>query len=132
MPVTSWTWRCREHLERRLGNDGAVIDRLLFVVAAQERRFPKGLDPFKMIARLAEECGELAGEVQHWEDEGLKRSKLGDPDAAKTAKEVMDVLTAALTIAKYYGLLEAVQARIELSIERAVEDGLLTANEVSR
>lgn len=105
------------------------MERLLLIVEAQKRRFPEGLDPFKMTTRLLEECGELAGEVQIWEDEGLKRSKHGEPDRQRTAKEIMDVLTAALTIADHYGLVGEVAKRVELSIALATSDGLLDASD---
>lgn len=101
------------------------------MVVALERRFPKGSDPFKMVARLAEECGELAAEVQLWEDEGVKRQRFGEPDPAKTAKEVMDVLTATLAIARHYDLLDHVSARLESSIERAAEEGLIMPEELT-
>jgi NTP pyrophosphatase (non-canonical NTP hydrolase) len=107
-----------------------VLDRLLLVVIAQERRFPGGVDPFKMVCRLAEECGELAAEVQHWEGEGIKRDKHGDPDPERTAKEVMDVLTAALSIARHYELMERLVERTEVSIARSIDEGLLTDEEV--
>ena len=108
------------------------MDRLLLIVEAQKRRFPDGLDPFKMVTRLVEECGELATEVQIWEDEGVKRSKHGDPDASRTAKEVVDVLTAALTIADHYGLLDDVSRRVETSIGRAAAEGLLAPEDITQ
>lgn len=107
------------------------MKRLLLIVEAQKRRFPDGLAPFKMTTRLLEECGELATEVQVWEDEGLKRSKHGEPDRERTAKEIVDVLTATLTIADHYGLLDDIFARIERSIERAAADGHLTPEEAA-
>ena len=113
------------------GNDGGVIDRLLLMVLAMERRFPKGSDPFKMVARLAEECGELAAEVQLWEDEGVKRQRFGEPDPAKTAKEVIDVLTATLAIARHYDLLDHLSVRVESSIARALKEGLITQDDLT-
>jgi NTP pyrophosphatase (non-canonical NTP hydrolase) len=101
------------------------------MVTALERRFPKGRDPFKMVARLAEECGELAAEVQQWEDEGVKRERFGEPDPAKTAKEIMDVLTAVLAIARHYDLLDALELRLQASIDRAAAEGLITDEEVA-
>ena len=44
------------------------------------KRFPEGVDPFKMIARLLEECGEIAKEVNHFEGTGVKIEKYGIPD----------------------------------------------------
>ncbi|VAW43291.1 hypothetical protein MNBD_CHLOROFLEXI01-1928, partial [hydrothermal vent metagenome] len=67
-------------------------------------RFPDGNDPFQMITRLAEECGELAAKVNHFEGSGIKRLKLGELDTMKLAKEVKDVLRCGLTLAIHYGI----------------------------
>ncbi len=67
------------------------------------KAFPEGNDPFQIITRLAEECGELAKEVNHWENTGIKRQKYGEPSKASLAKEVKNVITCALQIAAYYG-----------------------------
>lgn len=108
-----------------------MFDRVLLVVLAQRRQFPGGGEPFKMVTRLAEECGEVAAEVQRWEGEGLKQAKGGPPDRSSLAKELMDVLSCALTIADHYELIDDLQARIELSISRAAKDGWLTPEEAS-
>ena len=107
------------------------MDKLLLIVEAQKRRFPDGRDPFKMLARLQEECGELATEVQIWEDEGLKRTKHGEPDRDRTAAEIVNVLTATLTIADHYGLLDAVAERAERAIAVALADGHLRPEETT-
>ena len=97
----------------------------MLIVEAQKRRFPEGLEPFKMLARLLEESGELATEVQIWENEGLKRAKHGEPDRDRTAAEIVNVLTATLTIADHYDLLDAVSARVEIAISAAKANGHL-------
>ena len=107
-----------------------MLDDLWLSTLALKRRFRQGHDPFKMVARLAEECGELAAEVQHWESEGLKRERLGKPDPTHTAKEVMDVLRAALAIADYYGLHEQLERTIRESIEYALHEGSLTRDDI--
>ena len=108
-----------------------MLERLSLVVLGQRRQFPGGSEPFKMVTRLAEECGEVAAEVQRWEGEGLKRAKHGPADRSSMAKELMDLLTCALTIVEHYGLGDDLRARIELSISRATEDGWLTPDEAS-
>jgi formate hydrogenlyase subunit 6/NADH:ubiquinone oxidoreductase subunit I len=42
------------------------------------------------MARLLEERGELAEQVNHFEGTGVKRDKHGRPDKAKLAKEVQE------------------------------------------
>jgi NTP pyrophosphatase (non-canonical NTP hydrolase) len=108
-----------------------VLDNLWVTNLALRRRFPKGLEPFKMISRLAEECGELSAEVQLWEDEGVKRAKHGPPDPKRLAKEVMDVMRAALAVAEHYGVEAELDAAIRSSIEGAVRSGLLTPEEAN-
>jgi NTP pyrophosphatase (non-canonical NTP hydrolase) len=108
-----------------------MLDDLWLSNRALDRRFPDGIEPFKMVARLVEECGELSAEVQLWEDAGLKRAKHGPPDPKKTAKEVMDVLRAALRIASYYQLHDLVEATVRDSVAFAVTERLLTAEEVA-
>lgn len=108
-----------------------MLDRLFLTVLALQRRFPDGTNPYIVITRLAEECGELATEVQHREGLGLKRVKHGEPDPAKTAKEVRDVLQCALEIALHYDLVEDLRASIEDGISRAHREGLLSDEEVA-
>lgn len=98
------------------GSRAELLDGLLVIVEAQKRRFPRGLDPFKMLSRLLEECGELATEVQVWEDEGLKRAKHGVPDRDRLAGEIVNVLTATLTVADHYDVMLDVAQRVERSV----------------
>ncbi|HEX3915720.1 MAG TPA: hypothetical protein VHW60_00160 [Caulobacteraceae bacterium] len=98
---------------------------------ALRRRFPEGVEAFKIIARLAEECGELSAEVQLWEGMGVKREKHGPPDPAHLAKEVMDVLRAALAVAEFYGIEDELAAALDRSLQGAVGSGLLTTAEAA-
>ncbi|MBE2201622.1 MAG: MazG-like family protein [Anaerolinea sp.] len=79
-----------------------MIDQIRQINQGLDKRFPEGRDPFQIMTRLAEECGELAAQVNHFENSGVKRLKHGEPDKTKLAKEVMDVLRCALQIADYY------------------------------
>jgi NTP pyrophosphatase (non-canonical NTP hydrolase) len=106
-----------------------MLDKLWTCNLALRRRFPEGVEPFKIIARLAEECGELSAEVQRWEGMGVKREKHGPPDREDLAKEVMDVLRAGLAVAEYYGVEAELEAVLDRSIAGAVSGGLLTPAE---
>jgi NTP pyrophosphatase (non-canonical NTP hydrolase) len=66
------------------------IDKLVAISAGYMRLFPEGNDPFQILARLLEECGELAQQVHHFEDCGVKRAKYGEPDREHLAKEVRE------------------------------------------
>ena len=84
-------------------------EELTEIVKYLDERFPNGNEIFQRVSRLAEETGELAQMVNHMEGMGIKHEKHGTPDKEKLAKEVQDVIRAALGIAKHYeieGLLE--------------------------
>ncbi len=57
-----------------------MIDKLYKIAEALNARFPDGSDPFMIVTRLAEECGEVAAEVNHFERKGVKVERLGQPD----------------------------------------------------
>lgn len=102
-----------------------TFDQLRLINHALDRRFPNGRNPFQMVTRLAEECGELAREVNHFEGSGVKAEKHGEPDKQALAKEVRDVLLCALQIAAYYGAEGELDQVIETSIQRARAEGLI-------
>lgn len=89
------------------------------------KKFPNGNEPFQMVTRLAEEVGELAAEVNHFEGSGVKREKHGEPDKAKLAGEVKNVLTSALQIAEHYGAEKELQDSIATSLAKLRSQGLI-------
>ncbi|NMA37434.1 MAG: hypothetical protein GX942_03910 [Papillibacter sp.] len=50
------------------------------------------------MTRILEECGEVAKEVNNWEDSGVKRLKHGEPGREKLAHEIRQSLTALLSL----------------------------------
>lgn len=86
-------------------------------------RFPDGNDPFKIMTRLLEECGELAQEVNHFEGTGIKMEKMGVPNRDHLAKEVRQVIGAALQVAIYYGIEAELEASLELAYQRLKAEG---------
>jgi NTP pyrophosphatase (non-canonical NTP hydrolase) len=90
-----------------------MLEKLPDVTRGLPNQFPDGEDPFQMMTRLLEQCGELAEQVNHFEGTGLKREKHGVPDRTKLANEIHQVMRAALTVAQYYG--------VELELEESIE-----------
>ncbi len=97
----------------------------LDVAKGLNKRFPDGNQPFQIITRLAEECGELAREVNVWEGTGIKRQKHGAPSKEKLAGEVKNVLTCALQVALYYEVEEELSESIRTSYLRLQSEGHL-------
>lgn len=89
------------------------------------RRFPRGNEPFQMATRLLEECGEVAKEINHWEDSGIKRQKYGEPSKTALANEIRQSLVALMQIAVYYHVEDELHAQIEQSLARLRQEGLL-------
>lgn len=102
-----------------------LMERLMVVSVGLARRFPNHNDPFQIMTRLLEECGELAEQVNHFEGTGVKREKYGEPDKVKLAKEIQDVLRCALQVAQYYGIEKELQASIEQSYQRLKAEGFI-------
>jgi NTP pyrophosphatase (non-canonical NTP hydrolase) len=86
-------------------------------------RFPDGHDPFQIMTRLLEECGELAQQVNHFQSSGVKRERHGEPNREALAKEVRQALIGVLQIAIYYGIEDEVEASLEGSYQRLVQEG---------
>ena len=72
-----------------------------------------------------EESGELADQVHLRESIGRKRDIHGSPDDDKLAKEIQDIMTAVLDIARHYGVQKQLEARIDAAYQRAVSEGLI-------
>ena len=101
------------------------FEQLLAVARGFGLRFPDSEDPFQMMTRLFEECGELAQQVNHFEGSGVKREKHGEPDRANLAKEIRDVLTCVARVIDHYHVEEEVAASIEWVYQRLKNEGFI-------
>ncbi|HEX3049339.1 MAG TPA: hypothetical protein VHP83_01700 [Aggregatilineaceae bacterium] len=101
------------------------FEQLKRITAGLNKRFPDGNDPFQIMTRLLEECGELAREVNHFAGSGVKCEKYGEPDRAHLAKEIRQVLTCALQVAAYYGVEAELQDAIESAYQQVKAEGLI-------
>lgn len=88
-------------------------------------RFPGGDEPFRIVTRLCEEAGELASAVNHFEETGVKTSKHGSPNPQVLAKEIQDVLRAAL--ARHYGVEDRLCVSIDESYRKILEEGYIAS-----
>jgi len=101
------------------------MDRLYKMVEGLFKRFPKGVEPFQMVTRLLEECGEVASEVNHFEDSGVKRLKHGEPSKEALAGEIKQAMVALMQIAVYYSVQEELDKSIDASLRRLKEENLI-------
>jgi NTP pyrophosphatase (non-canonical NTP hydrolase) len=70
-------------------------------------------DPFQIVTRLAEETGEIAEQINHFEGIGVKKDKHGEPDKYDLASEVRDVIIVALQVAMRYGVEDELKKSID-------------------
>ena len=98
------------------------LERIWMINERLRQRFPDGNNPFQITTRLLEECGELAEQVNHFENVGIKRQEHGEPDKAKMAKEVQDVIRCVLQIAHYYGIGNELEQSIDDSYRKVVAE----------
>ncbi len=102
------------------------VERIYQINQGLRNAFPNSSNPFEIITRLAEECGELAAEVNHFEGSGVKQKKHGQPNKAKLAKEVQDVIRCALQIATYYKIENQLNQSIETSYQKLKNEGYIS------
>jgi len=74
------------------------------LVKKMAEKFPEEEDALDMLARLTEECGEVASEIRKMEKKGSKVYFSISTDKEKLADELVDVLNVIASIANFYGL----------------------------
>jgi caffeoyl-CoA O-methyltransferase len=104
---------------------GKPVDKLAAITGGYARRFPDGDEPFQIMTRLLEECGELAQQVNHFEGSRVKREKHGEPDRAALANEIKQTVVCALRVARYYGVEKELEDSIAWSYRRLKEEGYI-------
>lgn len=101
------------------------MERFYKMAEAANKRFPKGVEPYQMATRLLEECGEVAAEINLWEDSGLKRQKHGEPKKENLANELRQAMVELFQIARYYNVEKELEEAIRKSLQRSREEGLI-------
>jgi len=102
-----------------------LIDKIKAVNQGFARKFPQGNTPFQIMTRVLEEGGELAQQVNLFEDNGVKRQKHGPPDRAKLAQEVKGILLAVFQIVDYYAIESELESSLDYTLGNLRRDGYL-------
>ena len=88
-------------------------------------RFPDGNTPYQIAARILEECGEVASEINHFEKSGIKMQKHGEPSKEHMADEIKQAINALIQLAVYYNVENELEASIDRSLKKMQDEGLL-------
>lgn len=102
-----------------------MFDKLERISKALTNKYPKGNKPFQIMTRLAEEVGELAAQVNHFENKGSKTRKHGEPDKNELAKEMQDVIRSVIQLLQYYSVEEEFHKTIQKSYKELTEEGFI-------
>ena len=101
------------------------MDKLYQLAKGYTNRFPDGNTPYKIAARILEECGEVASEINHFENSGIKIQKHGEPSKQHMADEIKQAVNALIQLAVYYHVESELEASIDRSLEKMKTEGLL-------
>ena len=105
--------------------DIGTYDILLQLAQGMNARFPEGNEPYQIMTRLLEECGEVVKEVHRFEKSGTKVIRHGAGSKEDLAGEVKDALNALMQLVLYYGIEAEVLQTVKDSIIRLQEEGYL-------
>jgi len=102
-----------------------MLNRLNILAQGMNRRFPEGNIPYQIVTRILEECGEVASEVNHFENSGTKNERHGIPSKENLASEIKDAMNALMQLVLYYGVETELEDAIENSITRHTVEGYI-------
>ena len=94
------------------------MERLYKVAAIHTERFPNGNEPYQIVTRVLEECGEVASEVNHFEKSGIKSQKHGELSKQKLADEIKQAMSCLAQLIQYYNIETEFESSLEKSINR--------------
>jgi|GEM_PF-2030304 len=92
------------------------LDKIYRICELLNQRFGEET-AFETMTRLAEEVGELAAEVNHFEGKGVKAKKHGAPSKEKLVLEAQDVIRAVLHLVQKYDAKEEFAALLDSELE---------------
>lgn len=101
------------------------MEKLYLLAKGYSARFPNGNEPYQIVTRILEECGEVASEVNHFEKSGIKALKHGEPDKQHMADEIKQAINALIQLAQYYNVENEIEISIDRSLEKMKNEGLI-------
>ena len=101
------------------------MEKLYLLAKGYSARFPNGNEPYQIVARILEECGEVASQVNHFEKSGIKALKHGEPDKQHMADEIKQAINALVQLAQYYHVVNELETSIERSLEKMRAEKLI-------
>lgn len=94
------------------------MEKLFQLAKGHTLRFPNGNEPYQIMTRILEECGEVASEVNHQEKSGIKNVKHGEASKQKLADEIKQAIMCLIQLAQYYHAEDELEKSIAISLQR--------------
>lgn len=101
------------------------MERLYQLAKGYSNRYPEGYEPYQIVTRILEECGEVASEVNHFEGSGIKVQKHGEPSRQDMADEIKDAIKALMQLVTYYEIEDEFEECINKNLEGLKRTGHL-------
>lgn len=95
------------------------------IALAHNIKYPDNNSPYHIMTRIAEEVGELAEQVNHFEGSGIKRQKHGEPNKSHLAEEMWHVIKCIYQLCEYYGVKKEMLNSIHEKISEYKKQGLI-------
>lgn len=93
------------------------MNRLYRIAEGHTKRFPNGNEPYQIVSRILEECGEVASEVNHFQQSGIKMQKHGEPSRQRLADEIKQAMCCLAQLVQYYSIEEEFEKSMEKSLD---------------
>ena len=101
------------------------MEKLYLLARGYSARFPSGNEPYQIVSRILEECGEVASEVNHFEKSGIKTLKHGEPNKQHMADEIKQAINALVQLAQFYKVENELELSIEISLKKMRNENLI-------
>lgn len=101
------------------------MEKIKQLAVGLNHRYPNGNEPYQIVTRLAEECGEVASAVNHHEGSGIKSEKHGTPRKQDIADELKNVLAVTMQLMLYYDVEKELSDSIDATLAKLREQGHL-------
>lgn len=87
------------------------------VVERLNKKYTRGDELFKIVSRLAEECGEVAQQVNHYEIRGVNTERNNRDNKDELISEIYQVMLVSYQLIKYFGLEDGLKEKIVSSYQ---------------
>lgn len=102
-----------------------LLSKISLVAQAQSKRFPNGDEPFKIMSRLLEECGEVSWELNHYERMNISVERNCKNNKENIVAEAYQVVMVLSQLLQYFDLSDDFINRIEMVYKEYQDKGYI-------